>query len=144
MTHLLIPEGKLCLLIQRTGAPGRPGGYTRERKKANNALGAPRRQGPVSRRERPRAGPDRNNKHDVLVTRFEDMRDLPEIVRGIVPEFAGDFQRVSVREGSHLSAAAAVEARKFRARAARLVAANYTHRFAACDTSRFYPNATRN
>ena len=26
----------------------------------------------------------------------------------------------------------------------RLVAANYTHRFAACDTSRFYPNATRN
>ena len=80
--------------------------------------------------------------HDVLVTRFEDMRDLPEIVRGIVPEFAGDFQRVSVHEGSH--APAAVEARKFRARAARLVAANYTHRFAACDTSRFYPNATRN
>ena len=82
--------------------------------------------------------------HDVLVTRFEDMRDLPEIVRGIVPEFAGDFQRVSVREGSHLTAVEAVEARKFRARAARLVAANYTHRFAACDTSRFYPNATRN
>jgi len=82
--------------------------------------------------------------HDVLVTRFEDMRDLPEIVRGIVPEFAPDFQRVSVREGSRLSAAGAVEARKFRARAARLVAANYTHRFAACDTSRFYPNATRN
>ena len=53
-----------------------------------------------------------------------------------------DFQRVSVHEGSH--APAAVEARKFRARAARLVAANYTHRFAACDTSRFYPNATRN
>ena len=50
--------------------------------------------------------------------------------------------RVSVHEGSH--APAAVEARKFRARAARLVAANYTHRFAACDTSRFYPNATRN
>ena len=74
----------------------------------------------------------------------EDMRDLPEIVRGIVPEFAGDFQRVSVREGSHLTAVEAVEARKFRARAARLVAANYTHRFAACDTSRFYPNATRN
>ena len=55
---------------------------------------------------------------------------------------APDFQRVSVHEGSH--APAAVEARKFRARAARLVAANYTHRFAACDTSRFYPNATRN
>ena len=69
---------------------------------------------------------------------------FPEIVRGIVPEFAPDFQRVSVREGSRLSAAGAVEARKFRARAARLVAANYTHRFAACDTSRFYPNATRN
>ena len=82
--------------------------------------------------------------HDVLVTRFEDMRDLPEIARDIVPEFAPDFQRVSVREGSRLSAAGAVEARKFRARAARLVAANYTHRFAACDTSRFYPNATRN
>ena len=82
--------------------------------------------------------------HDVLVTRFEDMRDLPEIVRDVVPEFAPDFQRVSVREGSRLSAAGAVEARKFRARAARLVAANYTHRFAACDTSRFYPNATRN
>ena len=49
---------------------------------------------------------------------------------------------MSVHEGSH--APAAVEARKFRARAARLVAANYTHRFAACDTSRFYPNATRN
>ena len=82
--------------------------------------------------------------HDILVTRFEDMRDLPEIARDIVPEFAPDFQRVSVREGSRLSAAGAVEARKFRARAARLVAANYTHRFAACDTSRFYPNATRN
>ena len=80
--------------------------------------------------------------HDVLVTRFEDMRDLPEIVRDVVPEFAPDFQRVSVHEGSH--APAAVEARKFRLRAARLVAANYTHRFAACDTSRFYPNATRN
>ena len=80
--------------------------------------------------------------HDVLVTRFEDMADLPEIVRDVVPEFAPDFQRVSVHEGSH--APAAVEARKFRARAARLVAANYTHRFAACDTSRFYPNATRN
>ena len=81
--------------------------------------------------------------HDVLVTRFEDMADLPEIARDIVPEFAPDFQRVSVREGSRLSAAGAVETRKFRARAARLVAANYTHRFAACDTSRFYPNATR-
>ena len=79
--------------------------------------------------------------HDVLVTRLDDMRDLPEIARDIVPEFAPDFQRVSVHEGSH--APAAVEARKFRARAARLVAANYTHRFAACDTSRFYPNATR-
>ena len=48
--------------------------------------------------------------HDVLVTRFEDMRDLPEIVRDVVPEFAPDFQRVSVHEGSH--APAAVEARK--------------------------------
>ena len=28
------------------------------------------------------------------------------------------------------------------ARARRFVAANYTHRFAACDTSCFYPNAT--
>ena len=65
-----------------------------------------------------------------------------KIARDVVPEFAPDFQRVSVHEGSH--APAAVEARKFRARAARLVAANYTHRFAACDTSRFYPNATRN
>ena len=77
----------------------------------------------------------------VLVTRFEDMRDLPEIVRNVVPEFAPDFQRVSVPRGHD---PAAVQARAFRARAARLVAANYTHRFAACDTSRFYPNATRN
>ena len=69
--------------------------------------------------------------HDVLVTRFEDMADLPEIARDVVPEFAPDFQRVSVHEGSH--APAAVEARKFRARAARLVAANYSYRFAACE-----------
>ena len=88
------------------------------------------------------AGAALGTAHDVLVTRFEDMADLPEIARDVVPEFAPDFQRVSVHEGSH--APAAVEARKFRARAARLVAANYTHRFAACDTSRFYPNATRN
>ena len=80
--------------------------------------------------------------HDVLVTRFEDMADLPEIARDVVPEFAPDFQQVSVHEGSH--APAAVQARAFRARAARLVAANYTQRFAACDTSRFYPNTTRN
>ena len=34
--------------------------------------------------------------------------------------------------------------REFCTMALLFVAANYTHRFAACDTSRFYPNATRN
>ena len=92
------------------------------------------------------SGPPRGARFDARALRLRE-RDAratgvgPEIVRDVVPEFAPDFQRVSVHEGSH--APAAVEARKFRARAARLVAANYTHRFAACDTSRFYPNATR-
>lgn len=78
--------------------------------------------------------------HEVLVTRFEDTADLPAIVRDVVPEFEivnGPSPATREAAGNRNP-----HVRAFRERAAALVAAKYSHRFAACDTTRFYPNAT--